>query len=256
MARILGDCRDIAIHRLLISFGSMLDRVGEMLMDRASRTDVREEQVDCLGARDALQQGKGDLLAEFERRLRVHVDDRISGKVATKTDFAKLESEKLTLIDTQAMDESVVIGNITRVVENLCHDELQLLSRGIGHLLGQPELETSANPFAPAAIVAAFADALRTVKAEHRVKYTILKELNQASLAEINSIYSDLNKHLQNLHVMPAGARKVAPIRRGGARARDRAAETDAHGDGDASSAEIDVMALFQKRFGGPPVPP
>ena len=33
----------------------------------------------------------------------------------------------------------------------------------------------------------------------------ILKEINQASLAEINSIYADLNKHLQNMHVMPAG---------------------------------------------------
>ena len=94
MARILGDCRDIAIHRLLISFGALLDRVGEMLMDRASRTDVREEQVGCLDARDALQQGKADLLAEFERRLRVHVDDRIAGRVATKTDFAKLEIGK------------------------------------------------------------------------------------------------------------------------------------------------------------------
>ena len=67
LARILGDCRDIAVHRLQTSFGAMLDRVGEMLMDRASRTDVREEQVACLDARDALQQGKASLLAEFER---------------------------------------------------------------------------------------------------------------------------------------------------------------------------------------------
>jgi len=255
MARILGDCRDIAIHRLLISFGSMLDRVGEMLMDRASRTDVREEQVDCLGARDALQQGKGDLLAEFERRLREHVDDRISGKVATKTDFAKLESEKLTLIDTQAMDESVVTGNITRVVENLCHEELQLLNRGIGHLLGQPDLETDRNPFAPAPIVEAFAESLQTIKAEPTAKFMILKELNRASLAEINGIYADLNKHLQNLHVMPAGAHRPLSIRRsGGRRAKaDQTAEDSAAHDAapPTPGAEIDVMELFRRRFGG-----
>ncbi len=78
----------------------------------------------------------------------------------TKTDFARLESDKLTLIDTHAMDESVVTGNIVRVVENLCHDELQLLNRGIGHLLGQPDLETDRNPFAPVAIVEAFTKSL------------------------------------------------------------------------------------------------
>ena len=175
-------------------------------MDRASRTDVREEQVASLEARDALQQGKAGLLAEFERRLRSHVDDRISGKVAAKTDFAKLETDKLTLIDTHAMDESVVTGNITRVIENLCHEELQLLNRGIGHLLEQARSRDRRNPFAPAAIVEAFSESLQTLKAEPRAKFTILKELNRASLSEINGIYADLNKHLQNLHVMPTGA--------------------------------------------------
>ncbi len=140
-----------------------------------------------------------------------------------KTDFSKLDADKLTLIDTHAMDESVVTGNITRVVENLCHDELQLLNRGIGHLLGQPDLETDRNPFAPAAIVEAFADALQTIKAEHRVKFAILKELNQASLAEINGIYADLNKHLQNMHVMPAGVPAATGLGRGRARRRAKA---------------------------------
>jgi hypothetical protein len=259
MSKILGDCRDIAIHRLLLTFNATLERVGEMLMDRASRTDVREEQVVSLEARDTLHTARTGLMAEFERRLRSQIDDRIAGKVAAKTDYSKVDAEKLSLIDTQAMDESVVIGNITRVVENLCHDELQLLNRGVGHLLGQPDIETSVNPFAPAAIVAAFAESLGTVKAEHRVKYTILKELNQASLAEINSIYADLNKHLQNLHVMPTGARRIAPLRRAGAHAGAHGAAGHAegeHGSSAGSSAEVDVMALFQRRFGGPPVPP
>ena len=251
MAKILADCRDIAVHRLLLSFNVMLERVGEMLMERASRTDVREEQAVCLDARDTLQQSRSELMAEFERRLRNQVDDRIAGKVTEKADFSKLESDKLTLVDTHAMDESVLTGNITRVVENLCHDELQLLNRGIGHLLGQPELETDRNPFAPATIVDAFAEALQTIKTEHAVKHTILKELNRASLTEINGIYADLNKHLQNLHVMPAGASRPSPIRRTGGprRAKDTAAA--ASGEVSSPSPEIDVMELFRRRFGG-----
>ncbi len=255
MARILADCRDIAIHRLIIAFGGMLDRVGEMLMERASRTDVREDQVACLDGRDALQQGKADLLTEFERRLRAHIDDRISGKAAPKTEFAKLETDKLTLIDTHAMDESVVTGNITRVIENLCHEELHLLNRGIGHLLDQHDLETDRNPFAPSAIVEAFSQSLETIKAGSGAKFTILKELNRASLAEINGIYADLNKHLQNLHVMPTGGARPLPIRRSGGR---RAKPADGADGGGASAeaaatpgAEIDVMELFRRRFGG-----
>ena len=251
-ARILGDCRDIAIHRLLISFGSILDRVGEMLMDRASRTDVREEQVVSLDARDSLQQNKAAFLAEFEKRLRTHIDDGLSGKSARKTDFANLETEKLTHIDTLAMDESVVTGNITRVVENLCHEEMQLLNRGIGHLLGQPDLEIDRNPFKPAAIVEAFNDALHALKADPAAKFAILKELNRASLAEINSIYADLNKHLQNLHVMPTGSGRPPPIRRPPGSRRDKAANSaDHHGEQPGAAGEMDIMELFRRRFGG-----
>ena len=256
-ARILGDCRDIAIHRLLLSFTALLERVGDMLMDRASRTDVREEQKACLDARDVLQQGKSDLLADFERRMRNKVDDRIAGKISQKTEFAKLGGDKLALIDTHAMDAAVVTGNITRVVENLCHDELQLLNRGVGHLLGQPDLETARNPFAPAAIVDAFNDSLQTVKAEPGAKFAILKEMNRASLAEINGIYADLNKHLQNLHVMPAGVNWPLSIRRRGGRNRAKAGADATEGKGAAAqiaptapAAEMDLMELFRRRFG------
>jgi len=227
-------------------------------MDRASRTDVREEQTSCLEARDALQQGKSSLLAEFERRLRAQVDDRIAGKITPKTEFSKFESEKLTLVDTHSMDEAVVTGNITRVVENLCHDELLLLNRGVGHLLGQPDLETSRNPFAPAAIVDAFAESLESITAGPGVKFTILKELNRASLSEINGIYADLNKHLQNLHVMPAGIGRPLSIRRSGGRSRAKASadapegeSAAAHSAPQAAPAEIDLMELFRRRFGG-----
>ena len=63
MSKILGDCRDIAIHRLLLMFNTTLGRVGEMLMDRASRTDVREDQVASLDARDVLRTASAGLMA-------------------------------------------------------------------------------------------------------------------------------------------------------------------------------------------------
>ena len=232
----------------------MLERVADMLMDRASRTDVREEQAVYLDARDALQQGRAALLSEFERRLRTRVNESIAGKVASKADFSKVDANKLTLVDTAAMDEAVVTGNITRGMENLCHDELQQLNRGVGHLLGQPELETGRNPFAPSAIVEAFAEALHTLKAEPRVKFAILKELNQTSLAEINGIYADLNKHLQNMHVMPAGVRTSIGAR-GTSRGRAKSARGSTESAQRPTSAEADVMELFRRRFGNAAVP-
>jgi Protein of unknown function (DUF1631) len=259
MSKILGDCRDLAIHRLLLSFTAMLDRVSDLLMDRASMTDIREEQQTYLDARQTLRTERSNLMTEFERRLRTFVDERIAGKPIVKPDFSKVDVAKLTLVDTTAMDESVITGNITRVVENLCHDELQTFNRGIGHLLGQPDLETESNPLAPATIVDAFAEALKTIKAEYRIKFQILKELNQASLGDLNEIYADLNRHLLNLRVVPAATRSI--INRGSPADRARGAAADAKGKSDAKAgargeappppAEVDVMALFRRMFAG-----
>jgi len=256
MSKILADCRDLAIHRLLLTFTTLLDKVGDMLMERASRTDVRDEQQMLLDARLTLKAERATLLSEFERRLRTHMNDSIAGKEAAKADFSKAAADNLTLVDTSVMEESVVLGNITRVIENTCYDELQALNRGIGHLLGRPDLETMQNPLAPATIVASFAEALKTVKSEERMKSAVLKELNQSPLSDISGIYADLNKHLAGLRIIPAGR---AVVNRGSPADRARGAHAapvpPMPAPHEAPHAEVDVMALFRRMFAGQAVP-
>ena len=250
MAKILDDCRDLAIHRLLLSFASMLDRVSDQLMARAGNSDIREDQLTCLDARELLRKDRSTLLTEFERQLRLQIDGKVKGEAAKKSDFSSVDARKLALVDTLVVDESIVIGNIDRVVENTCHDELLEFNRAVGYLLGRPELELTTNPLAPATIVQAFMEALRSLKGEERTKYAILKELNQSSLGDINAIYADLNRHLESLHVMPQGAHFV---RRAGAHPRAPAAEAQPGHPlpGPAAPAsEVDLMAVLQRLAG------
>ena len=245
--KILADLRDLAVRRIHGAFSDILGRVGDALMDRAARTDVREEQQMLLDARGVLQAQRTALLAEFERRLRKTVDDAFAGRTEAKQEFSAVSMTpgQLTLVETATMDESVVRGNLKRVVENICYDELQQFNRGVGFLLERPELETDANPLAPGTIVDAFADALKDVKTETRIKFQVLKELNQTSLAEINAIYGDLNRHLAGLSIVPAAARPINP-------AADRSRRDGKRPEavpGPPPVSEVDVMAMFQRMF-------
>src|SRR5262249_46342377 len=157
-----------------------------------------DDQALFLDARSLLQSERGNLLTGFERHLREQVDRGMKGEDQSKADFAAVDARKLTLVDTLAMDESILLSNIVRVVENLCQDELLGFNRAGGYRLGGPELETAANPRAPTTIVQAFTAALHEIKGEPRMKFAILKELNQSSLGDLNAIYADLNKHLTN----------------------------------------------------------
>ncbi len=261
-AKILADTRDLAIHRLVLSIASMLDRIGDMLMERANRSLDSEETSMFLGARRALNSERAEIMSEFERRLREQVDLRIAGEGATKADFSKVDATKLTLIDTSAMDESILTGNIRRSVENVCHDELLSLNRGMGHLLGRPDLETDTNPLAPQVIVDAFAAALRGVHADEKVKLTILRELNQSALGDLNGIYADLNRHLVNLRVMPSSARPSASAAASAARRAGPAGRPkpwappadDVPGAADSApqaGPEVDLLSLFRQMHGG-----
>ncbi len=219
----------------------MLDRVADLLMARAERSDIREEQTLCMDARGVLVKERNNLMVDFERNLRKLVDERMSGKVEPKEQFAQVEVKKLTLVDTSAMDESVLSGNIIRVVENQCESELRELNRGVGYLLGRPDLETAANPLAPTTIVEAFTKALHGIGGDDRIKLTILKELNQTSLGDINAIYADLNRHLEGLNILPKHRSAIT-----------RPQSPGVHGDGKGEQVagpapEIDLMAMLQR---------
>ncbi|MEO8346421.1 MAG: DUF1631 family protein, partial [Betaproteobacteria bacterium] len=247
--KILGDCRDLAISRLTISFAQMMDRVGELLMDRANKSDVREEQQLFLDARHTLKGERPALMAEFEKQLRRTINERIGGKVTEKVDFSKADTANLALVETSSMDESVLTGNITRIVENLSHDELQTLNRGLGFLLGRPDLGTESNPLSPAAIVDAFAEALKSVKTDRRIKFQILKELNQAPMGDISLVYAELNQHLKKLNVIPAAGRPTI-INRGSSTDREQARAEAARAKAAAPPPEMDVMAMFKRMYG------
>jgi hypothetical protein len=223
----------------------MLDRVADLLMARAERSDIREEQSLCLDSRAVLVKERNALMADFERILRKLVDERMSGKVVVKEHFSQVEVKKLTLVDTTAMDESVLSSNIIRVVENQCETELRELNRGVGYLLGRPDLETAANPLAPTTIVEAFTQALHGIDGDDRIKLTILKELNQTSLGDINAIYADLNRHLEGLQILPKHRSAITRQQTTDRGHGDKAGE---HAAGPAQ--EVDLLAMLQRLVG------
>src|SRR5438105_3585776 len=53
--RILGDCRDLISHRLLVSLTSMMDRLADGLLHQANRTSVLSESTLLLESRSVLQ---------------------------------------------------------------------------------------------------------------------------------------------------------------------------------------------------------
>ena len=220
-AKILNDCRDLAVERLVVSFAPMLDRVGDMLMERGGKTDVREEQQLYLDARDAL---KGEPRradgASSRSSCAALVDDRIAAQ-ATRRPISPRSTRASSRWSTPVDGRVGAHRQHHARRREPAHDELIAFNRGIGYLLGPPDLETDAQS-------ARAGDDRRRVRRgarpasrpTRRIKFQILKELNQAPLGDIGAIYADLNQHLTQAHAsFPPAVRPSAP---GGRRAPDR----------------------------------
>jgi uncharacterized protein DUF1631 len=244
--KILQGTRDIAIERLHALFATTLDKLGDMLSARADVPESPEDGQLTREARTVLARERSNLLVEFDKQLRGRIEERLQPKTA-KADFSKLSVAELTLVDHQSMDESVVTGNIVRVIENNAHDQLLAFNRGIANLLDRPGLEPEANPLSPQVFVEAFALALSGVSIEDKLKFQILKVLNHASLSDFITVYADLNKHLTHLGVMPASLK--GPSSGGGRRPGEKSRPASARpgSSGGQGSAEVDVMSLFRR---------
>jgi hypothetical protein len=255
LAKVLSDCRGFAVPRMTEAFAGILDKIGNTLMDRASKSDVREDQQLYLDTRQMLKSERAKLLAEFGERMATQVDEAIAGRAKSKQDFSTVDASALTLVDTTAMDRAVLTGNVKRIIENTCHDELSGLNRAIGYLMGRPDLETDDNPLAPTTIVEAFWQALAALRVDERMKFQVMRELNQAPLSDINAIYADLNQHLARLKVIPASSRPVIRNTGGSEARRDKVAAA-LQSPPPPQVPEVDVMALFQRMFAhAPPMP-
>ena len=202
-AKLLDECRDLAVHRLLLSFTAMLDRLTTLLFEQAEKS-VRHDDVNVfLAARTMIQKERARIAGEFEHALRTGVDEGIrTGGKGQQFDF-DWNADSLSLVDSDEIEQGVAMGKLARTIEDVCQEQFSAFNQRVGFLLGNEELEHAKNPLSPQAICKAFKEAFQALQADTEIKLAVLRQLNQNVLGDINSIYADLNRHLVNAHVLP-----------------------------------------------------
>src|SRR5512144_3072310 len=131
--RILVDCRDLTTHRLLVSFTSMMDRLGDRLLDQANRSSVLSDSTLLLETRAAVQSNRAYIVSAFETGLRERIDRRLRGEQeADNVPTGEEEGLELELVDHNAVEEDIALKNFVRSLINTCHDQLLPLNARIG----------------------------------------------------------------------------------------------------------------------------
>lgn len=216
--------------------GSLLDACGEMaatwLGDALAKTLKRSadellELVDQLPAYEmrrlydearefARAQGdatasdlKRQFFARFKRECR---RDKARG---SGSQLGGLDASQLTLMDPDDLEESLAAGTVANAINNVCGEELFGLSKRMGILLDDPELQYGDNPVSPEIIGDVVTEALKARELPFKTRLVLIPLINKHLPMLVRELYQALNRHLVEQNVLPTirvgGRRPDAP---------------------------------------------
>lgn len=203
---LLNDCRDMAATQLAQFTVAMLDKAVNELFEQAEKTlgaEMRNLYMDGMSLardqKDAIATGfKRQFVQAFNKHLR-------KGKYAQPSSEASfsLADMELSLIDPDALEESLASVNIANNIHGTCAEELFGIEKRLGALLHVHELDSADNPIGPEAIGTSFMEALKEQDSSVKIKLLLVMMFNKHMPNQIKNMYRDINQHLVEKGVMP-----------------------------------------------------
>ncbi len=202
--QLLKQCREMAQQRLGSSLTSMLDKVEETLLSMADAASDRETRDLYIQAKDKANAQRAAIEAQFKKRFESEFEQRANKQGKIKQDEPdSFDISTLTLVDHDALIESLKVKDLSTKMRGVCDEELRALDQRIGVLLKDPNLKDDDNPLGPDTIYNAFKQACDEIEASLKVKMIILNLFDQHVHTEIQGIYRDINALLIKNSVLP-----------------------------------------------------
>ncbi len=254
---LLRECRRQAQQHLNAALKRMLGKVDDALFELAEKAENNAVQSLYFDAMREVRLKRADMESRFEQALLAGFNAEIRGERAP--DEATLDGDgmQLDLVGEDELEESLAVSNMVTKIEVNCKEQLGLLDRRMGHLLGDPELKRVGNPIGPEVICNAFLDACKNIESGIKVKLIILKLFDRYVVTEdVPPLYQALNRFLIAQGVLP-DIRPVAKVR-GGARGKaqpvadgGKAASAEEGALAEGGESQEDLFATLQQLIGG-----
>ena len=201
---LLGECNKLVSERLPDLLKLLLDRADDAFFELANKADSSQRQQTYFDAMRELRLKRLRMEADFTTSLKTTFNSCASTPITKPRALTMFEdSPVLSLVSADDVEESLAVTNFIENLKSRCKNELFALDQRIGHLLSDPELSASKNPFGPAAL----GDALRTMgqrlEAHIEVRLTLLKLCERYAGPGLLELYHTLNAFLIREDVLP-----------------------------------------------------
>lgn len=200
---LLNECGEMMAIRLSEALEKSLKLAADELLELTDRVMGLEMRRLYDEAREFAEHKRGSLEAGFKQQFYQRFRQQCRREAGKAPAAGNIDLSQLSLVEPDELEESLASSNVANAINNICGEELFGLSKRIGVLLDDPELEYGDNPIGPELIGNAVMDALKAQEASVKIRLILVPLLNKHLPQQIRSIYQEINRHLVDKGILP-----------------------------------------------------
>ncbi len=247
MEPIVSECRVLLQKEFTAALERYFSRVDDELFtlsDKASNNTLQELYFEAMRY----------LRRERERVQRLYLQtlsaqyDRFwkatpKPAAATPPQASSLDEDDLSIVEEEALEEDLALSTLVNKGNTLYHRELYCLNKRFAKLLGRSELSNEDNPLSPHTLGQTFAQILRPLTLDLKVRLILYKLYEQEVIAKLEGFYDGVNDTLARNGVLPEISKKIKKKRSSSSSPGEREKSGDGAGES-ASDQAVYVQAI------------
>lgn len=242
--RVLDECGELAANHLVEAVREATSAARTELHQLAANSRLHEMSMLYLEAMEFLRDHAKAIEVGF-RQLFFQGFKQSCRKWLLRPSPTQTPETPLSLLEPDALEESLAVNNLANAIHNGCGEELFGLNQRVGLLLNQHDLSAEDNPLGPEVISQALLDTCKNQGDRLKVRLVLVSTLGKHLPERVKAVYQTLNRFLADKGVLPSirvGLRKSqTPGEAAGSTAPAQAGATPS----------ADLLGVLQQLLGG-----
>ncbi|KOR31696.1 hypothetical protein TI05_11970 [Achromatium sp. WMS3] len=198
---LLGKNRDTVLVFVSAQFTEFLDHTDEALMDFAEQAQNHVMQGRFFEAMTGIRKQRADI----EKRFRTEIIKGFAEFAAKplSSDKKSNQSEELSLLDQDEMEESVISENLVTRCRNNYFTQLYALARRLNAMFPERKVTEEHIPGGPTHLVQAFRRGISNLSVHVKAKIVLYALYDKFVLRQLHGMYEEFNDSLKSAGILP-----------------------------------------------------
>lgn len=201
--RVLDDCGELAANRLVEAVKEAAAAARTELHQLAANTRLHEMSMLYLEGMEFLRDHAEAIEVGF-RQTFFQSFKQACRKWLLRASPTQTSETTLSLMEPDALEESLAVNNLANAIHNGCGEELFGLNQRVGLLLNQRDLAAEDNPLGPEVISQALLDTFKNQGDRLKVRLLLVSTLGKHLPERVKAVYQTLNRFLADKGVLPS----------------------------------------------------